>query len=74
MSDLADLVRQTPALAVRLAVEQVQTVEGAMRLWRVEREGRRRIGVLWAIERRIAELRAESSPIRTRITIASDVR
>lgn len=73
-SDLADLVRRSPAVGVILALEQVTTVAGAQRIYHAELAGRRRSRVLRSADRRIAQLRGtEDLSHRTRLVVAATV-
>ncbi|MBK9497056.1 MAG: hypothetical protein IPO08_21595 [Xanthomonadales bacterium] len=55
-------LRGAPTLAVRMALDAVRTLTGALRIRAAERAGLARPAVLRAADRRIAELRGEDAP------------
>lgn len=56
---LIERVRHASALALHLAIDQVQTLAGALAIRTAERDGRARAEVLRVIDKRVAELRGE---------------
>ena len=65
------IIRRAPEIAVRLALEQVQTVSGAHRILAAEQAGLCRAGVLRAAERRIAELESSGAKAQKARIVAS---
>lgn len=49
-------VRESSSVVLRMALDQVQTVAGAERIWCAEWDGQRRVDVLRGAERRIEQL------------------
>ena len=60
-----DRVRDASALALHLAIDQVQTLAGALAILTAEREGRARPEVLRVVDKRVAELRGEAAPAQS---------
>jgi hypothetical protein len=55
----AEQIRAQSVECLLLAIEKVETLQGAMNIYGAESEGKRRRFVLRAAERRIAQLRGE---------------
>jgi len=54
--ELEDRLRRVPAAVIYLALTQVTTAAGAIRMFNAERNGHKRLPVLRAVDRRVAEL------------------
>lgn len=75
MSDLAfiELIRSRPVDEIVLALEQVATYAGAMRIFLAERRGRNRWRVLLTANRRLEQLGGSEAPgVRTSLVAAAD--
>lgn len=67
-----EVVRQASALALRMAVDQVQTLAGALAIRGAERAGLARPNVLRTVDRRVAELRGESGKAPVTLVVEAE--
>lgn len=66
----AAVVARSSIDAIRLALEHVETEAGALRIYRAEARGRRRLTLLITAERRIQQLRGQEAPgLRTQLMV-----
>lgn len=70
--DLLSRIRRSSVLACRMALDQVQTVAGALRIRAAEQGGRARPVVLRAADQRIAALRGEEGRDMPRVVVAAE--
>lgn len=70
--DLVLAMRRVSPLAARLALDQVQTLRGALAIRAAERAGLARPGVLRAADKRVAELRGEDAPAPERLVVQAE--
>ena len=69
-AQLDEMLRRSEVNEIALALDKVQTVEGAVEIHKAETVGLRRGAVLRLAERRVAQLRGEQAPGDSTILIA----
>ena len=70
--DLVTRVRRAPALAVRIAIDQVRTVGAALRIRSAELAGHARPSLVRAAEQRVAALRGEEARTTTPLVVQAE--
>ena len=70
--DINLIVRRHSTLALRLALAQIQTADGAVRIYVAEKVGKNRPQVMRCAERRIVELHGEALPQRERLIFGAE--